>query len=548
MGAKTTERKSSLKAMPWILGGMAAVLLLWGLSDRYLWQDEAQTAVLAERMLHFGRPLAYDGVNLITVDQFVMEDAATISQRTTDPQAAIQYYIRRGDFKPDTSWRWQPWGQFIVDAISLKVLGKTTLAARLPFALAGVLAVVLLYRFVLTHFRSPLMATLAALLVVFNAYWILHCRQCRYYSLSSLLLLVTLAAYARWQWGARWGGAAFVIAAWLWFQVDYGTFWPVLLVLFGDAFVAQRHDLRRPALVAAVLAVSLCPFVYYFQLWRRESTPLETWGLRFRGNLFNMNEYVVPLVVVLAATALLVWRWRVLAATERRLILIACAVMVAFSLWVPSVTPTFFLRYVIIIAPLGCLLTAWVLVRSCGPHVSLAWLGAAVLSLTPWLSEPSDLLNPPPPWHRSAAVFRPELLTAATGVFSHRPDPNRIVIEWLRDHAAPTDEILINYEDVPLMFYLPNPIRGGMAAFRVEDDTKTPPEFVVLRRSVGAVHWPVYIRELQRYEWSVEPQVQAPDIPWGNNPDPSAQMQDAARAQSIFIARRIPRDATANRK
>ena len=38
------------------------------------------------------------------------------------------------------------------------------------------------------------------------------------------------------------------------------------------------------------------------------------------------------------------------------------------------------------------------------------------------------------------------------------------------NNAAPNDEILINYEDIPLMYYLPNPIRGGISAFRVEDD------------------------------------------------------------------------------
>lgn len=65
-------------AVPLLLGGLAAVLLLWGLSNKYLWQDEAVTAVLAERMLKFGRPLAYDGVNLITIDYFLAEDPATI--------------------------------------------------------------------------------------------------------------------------------------------------------------------------------------------------------------------------------------------------------------------------------------------------------------------------------------------------------------------------------------------------------------------------------------------------------------------------------------
>ena len=503
-----------------MLGAIAATLLLWGLSSKYLWQDEAATAVMSQRMLRFGRPLAYDGVNLITIDWFRGKDQDSEPQGTTDPQKAVQYFIDQGDYKPDTSWRFQPWGQFILTAISLKALGSTTLAARLPFALAGILAVLLLYRFVLENFASPLMATLAALLLVFNAYWILHSRQCRYYPLSSLFLIITLMAYAHWQRGGRWGAAAFVLAAWCWFQVDYGTFWPVMLVLFVDAFIAQRRSLWRPALVGVALAAAIAPFFYYFELWRRKSTQVGTLSRRFWINLYNLNEYVAPLLILLAAIALLAWRWRKLAAAERRIVAIACATILGFSLWVPLIAPAPFLRYVIILAPLGCLLAAWVLVRGCGSRLGLAWLGAAVLILTPWMSKPFHPLIQAPSWYKHVRFSDLSLSTMVKEIFGHRPDPNRLVIEWLQQNAAPSDEILINYEDIPLMFYLPNPIRGGLSAFRAEDDAKTPPAFIVLRQSAKKFHWPVYLRELGRYQWSEVTSVRAPDISWGNNPDP----------------------------
>jgi hypothetical protein len=35
---------------PAVVGVLASVLSLWGLGDKYLWQDEAQTAVLGARM------------------------------------------------------------------------------------------------------------------------------------------------------------------------------------------------------------------------------------------------------------------------------------------------------------------------------------------------------------------------------------------------------------------------------------------------------------------------------------------------------------------
>ncbi len=115
----------------------AAVLLFWRLGAVYLWQDEANTAVLAVRMLKYGKPLAYDGVNLLSSDNFAAEDRATIGARTTDPDAAVDYLIGRGDLKADSSWILQPWGQFVAAAASIRVFGQTTVAARLPFALAG---------------------------------------------------------------------------------------------------------------------------------------------------------------------------------------------------------------------------------------------------------------------------------------------------------------------------------------------------------------------------------------------------------------------------
>jgi hypothetical protein len=89
------------------------------------------------------------------------------------------------------------------------------------------------------------------------------------------------------------------------------------------------------------------------------------------------------------------------------------------------------------------------------------------------------------------------------------------------------------------MFYLPNPIRGGIAAFRVEDDAKKPPDFVVFRRSANWTHWPVYMREANRYTWT-QISLNAPDIPWSNNPDPSAMLAQASRKGTIYIARRMP--------
>jgi len=87
------------------------------------------------------------------------------------------------------------------------------------------------------------MALIAVLLLVLNTYWILHCRQCRYYALSSLCLVLTLVSYMRWQRGGSWGAALTVSTALAWFLVDYGTGWPVFAVLGIDVLLTNRKTL-----------------------------------------------------------------------------------------------------------------------------------------------------------------------------------------------------------------------------------------------------------------------------------------------------------------
>ena len=262
-----------------------------------------------------------------------------------------------------------------------------------------------------------------------------------------------------------------------------------------------------------------------------------TWPERFRFTLFNINEYVAPAVVLAAALAVLLWRWKGLPAFERRMVAIALGIVLALSVWVPSVAHVPYLRYMVIATPIGCLLGAWVMVRLSGGRSGLVFLGAVVCIVTPWLSLPLHAFLPQPSWYTNGVFVRLELSTLAAEVFGHREDPNRGVIEWLGENTAPTDEILINYEDVPLMFYLPNPIRGGIAAFRAEDDAKTPPNVLVMRRSVGFSPWPVFQREVQRYQWRMA-QARIIDEPWGNNPDP-LPMSSPPPTSSIVIARRV---------
>jgi hypothetical protein len=100
-------------------------------------------------------------------------------------------------------------------------------------------------------------------------------------------------------------------------------------------------------------------------------------------------------------------------------------------------------------------------------------------------------------------------------------DPNRATIEFLRERLKPGDEVLINYEDMPAMFYLDANIRGGAPCFRVGERTGPPPRFVIIRRT--AQFFPYQWKVIEKFVNQCRlRQIKAgiPDTPWGNCPDP----------------------------
>ena len=520
----------------------ALLLLTWRLGAVYLWQDEAQTAVLAERMLRYGKPLAYDGRNVITMDSLADEDSSSIDQRTGDADAALRYLVGRGDFRPDTTWVGHPWGQFVVAGLSLAVLGHGTWQARLPFALAALATVLLLYVLALRVFADRTVAVLAAALLVANAYWVLHSRQCRYYALSSLALLLSVAAFLRWQRGARWGGPLFVLAGWTYFQCDFGSFFPAMGVLAAVAGAASWPRIGRPAVVFAVLGGTVAPFAWYYGIHARLRNPASSLEARLAGIVLNANEYVVGLPI-LALAGWLLWLGRKeLTPEQRRLLSVAIAVIVVTTLWVPLVAPASFHRYLVHLTPLGALLSAWTVVRIADALARIAgqpWARGGVAVLAVVLLGATSVASRPLAFALTrhlplgTGLLRAELGFMARSVFEDRADPNRLTIEWVRSRLQPGDEVLVNYEDLPFVFYTDARVRGGIAAFRAEDRSG-PPRFLVLRRSVDFVHWPVFLRQFRRHPWRLVA-TGAPDVPFGNNPDP-AFAQAPARNREIVVA------------
>jgi hypothetical protein len=526
---------------------VAALLLFAQLGSVALWQDEAATAVLGRRLFEHGRPLAWDGRNLITMDHFLPAPLDDVRRRASSAEAAIAHAVAQGEFRADTAWTGQPWGQFLVAGASITAFGSTTLAARVPFALAAVLAVWLFVRLILRETGRRDLALAAAALLLANAYWLLHMRQCRYYALSTLMLLVSVAAFLRWRDGRRFGAAAFVAAGWAYFQVDYGSFWPAMAALFGYAAIAEGFAWARlrPLLVTgAALLAAVAPWVFYYELPDRFQESTLEFGTRLVGHVQLLDRYVLALPVALAAPIVFLRRRASLAPGLRRLLAIALLLLPIQLLWIGATTVHPFLRYQVQAVPLACLLGAWLcwdaLPAGAGSVLARRAAGGAllaVLGLTPWLSLPlASALGRGT--SEAWSVLRPELGVLARELTGRRPDPNRDAIAWIQARTEPGDEILVTYEDAPFIYYTDLRVRGGIAAFRVLDEDAPQPRFAVLRQA-PFLHQTVFRAALSRGRWRME-RIPTQGAVWGNNPDPAGQYWNLPRDPAgIRVAIRV---------
>jgi hypothetical protein len=162
------------QADPLFYGGVAltAVLyfcLVWpGLGGPVLWNDEANTAMLADNIRQHGVPLADYGQHVV--------DKEIYSKNFLGVEAG------------------HGWLSFYLCALSFAIGGETEFAARAPFAVCGALAV-LAVAFVGRLLYGRFLGWLAGLLLALNPIFLQYCRQSRYYALVLLLTPVTLGAY-----------------------------------------------------------------------------------------------------------------------------------------------------------------------------------------------------------------------------------------------------------------------------------------------------------------------------------------------------------------
>jgi hypothetical protein len=478
-----------------IPGILAAALLLPGLGASALWQDEAETAVLAVRVLETGLPRAFDGVNLVA---------------QTDRS-----------FDRDYVWTYHPWLPMYLAAGGIALLGRDSIGARLPFALLGVLAVLLFHAVLRRRLPGGRGALPGALLLALSVPFLLHARECRYYAPGILFTILAFEATLRAREGTRGGGQLLALALLLLFHSSTGYFAAVLAGILAHAFLDRRELRGRGgALRWIVLALVLvAPALLLLRVWERTDLLLPVRGVTGGDGhlrpLFRVarvvNDWIFPGVLLAVPAALLAGR-RGDPGVRTRLTAPAATLAASIALAVvllAAATRGPFFRYLLPALPAILFLLALVLGEASRWSRDLALFLFLLVAGTNLASLPLDLLAGAP------ARARSPLVEYAASLGRRARGPNEAAIEHLNAHADPGDTILVNYEDLPLVYHTRLVVRGGLTNFGL--DGIGTPEWVLVRRSVAGFE--PYAAVLASGAYEAIP-LRAPDVVWGNLPDP----------------------------
>jgi hypothetical protein len=434
------------------LGFLAAFALFYHLDDRLLWGDEAETALLAKNVTKFGVPKATDGKNYVTL-------------------------LGAGrDSNEDDIWIWSPWLDEYATAASFLVLGETTFAARLPFALAALVSVLAFAAVTHRIYRSHEISLVATALLVTNVPFLLHARQCRYYALVILAQIGLIYGYHLLVTGER-KRAVWFLALSLTAQF-YCNYVVVLGNVLGLGLATLASFRKSPGLFRAQLVtlagfVAMAgPWIAYAKPWRQsEHSGPEDFFTNLAYYLSEIHFHILPLFVLLLGIVFF-RRWR----SSRSPSEVLLWTVAVGHLFVLGMAPEIrYIRYILVLVPGVILLGAVMLVTFVRPrplrHALVAILclsnAASVLTAYPW---------------RGGHDFEMPLVRFAREITSRYEDRLEDVVAYLRANASAEESLFALDPEFPLIFYTDmRVIDGRLSAL----DRDAPPDWILTESASG---------------------------------------------------------------
>ena len=426
---------------------IAPVLFLGNLGNRYLWQDEAETALIGKTILQDGIPRGYDGKNF-----FSQEGQSSYGQN----------YI----------WILDPWLPYYLVAASFKMLGVNTFAARFPFALFGIASVFLTYFFVLLLTKDRKTAGMATVLLLVSVSFLLLCRQSRYYAPVAFFSLLSLYGYLMLLETRKGGSIIFIVSTILVFHCNQLFCLTLLSTVMGYSLIYDRQLFVKTFCLSMIVILVNLPWL----LWMSGVRYLDLFGYRFftkefflflMQNLYHVHYYIFSvflLVLPLGKGVILSIKYKSVRAGVSQaflfwkdiLLLLIFILITITALSIASPGPAF--RYLTQLIPAFCIITAIILRSFLGEYFRTGVVIMAVLFGTiSYADYQYGMKYPDRKGIRYLNFF--DYLDEITSDYNC---PNEGIAKYLNANGKEGDIVAITYGDLPLKFYTKMRIVGGL--------------------------------------------------------------------------------------
>ena len=227
------------------------------LSYPLLWNDEAETAMFAERILDYGYPKIYDGKNTLYLFEI---------------PGKIAWDKRTGAYIGSN------WGQYYFSTPGAILAHKVddiytkTLLLRIPFATLGLAGLVVMALSVIRLFgnrpnnKIPFLA-LFTLFELISVPLVLHLREVRYYSLLIFLLACLFYCYINYKFFGAIGPFSYIALTMLLLFFLFNTFSPAYFIFASTVVLYESFGLLKKIRIRLKnFIINIAPFIFSFIL------------------------------------------------------------------------------------------------------------------------------------------------------------------------------------------------------------------------------------------------------------------------------------------
>lgn len=521
-----------------LLFGLFVFVVFRHLSYPLLWNDEAETAMFATRVLEFGYPKVHDGKNVVNIA----------------PLGHIEYGVqKRFDAYIVSGWAQYYWGAIgVAMANSVTNLYQKTFLMRLPFTLAGVLGLVLFGLLPVLVFRGDYRRLLLALFLYIvqlplSVPLILHLRQARYYPLIILAVAIPVVLFIAHtllnRLSSRCYNVALIVSLLFLFTVYHPAYFAAVVAMlvflcvnyfFNESRIIlsgvgrEQHIQIIPPGIAgwmvfsrtlfpyAISVITILPLVFFFRL-PLLTRDMDQYMQGLTGYISNVQHMVgffwnngsLPLAIFLQITVLIIaFRFQSRKGKLSPVLVVSNFLSVFFLLYIFVIArnPWFiFQRYFIVLQPilnivvaldlvaLVVWITAFAPFRVEISHGRYRYISASTAMITLFLT--TFLITSPGIWSNIAGLrqYYDELRWQYRG-------PLDYVIPYLQERYSSPEDIIIgtNYEEPAYMLYLKSKVIIGYALNNMPDDLNYTPDVIIIRRTWAAER-PVNANFLSEY-------------------------------------------------